>query len=421
MKLPGIIAIIVAAIFSWLIYGQKPLIEEVQLYKQEQAQVLNIRYGLLSLDEWKARSFTAISSRINGYELTGKDRRTLRPQISNLLNDLLSRAEAIANDKAASKGWIGDIVNFAVRTYVIDFSDIRAQIPDFTERVLDEIGNANNQRQVKKVLVQKLKEILDLNAPRADQAIRDYFFGKYNCTDYEECGAILQQKIDPIEESISAYRPFLMAALVLVFLPFLIGGKAIATKFNIVCLAVLAFVLLLGGIFYPMISVDARITDFSFSILGVSVEFGEQVLFYKSKSIIEIVQLLIEDGKLDTILVGILILLFSIIFPVVKIILSLVVSRGSKSRLVNFLTTKASKWSMADVFVVAIFMGFIGLQGLVGNQISQLESNNPFVDLVATDNTSLNIGFTLFTLFCLSSLLLGSVTKNYLQNATEDL
>jgi hypothetical protein len=165
-----------------------------------------------------------------------------------------------------------------------------------------------------------------------------------------------------------------------------------------------------------MLSIDARVLEFNFEILGMDVAFGEQVLFYKSKSVTDIVYLLIEDGKTDTLLVGALILLFSILFPVTKLILSLFVSQRAASPVAKFLTTKASKWSMADVFVVAIIMGFIGLRGIISNQIGSLESNNPFVDLIATDYTSLNIGFTLFLLFCLLSLVLGNSVHHFVNN-----
>jgi hypothetical protein len=172
----------------------------------------------------------------------------------------------------------------------------------------------------------------------------------------------------------------------------------------------------MAGVYYPMLSIDARVLEFNFEILGMDVAFGEQVLFYKSKSVIDIVYLLIEDGKTDTLLVGALILLFSILFPVSKLLLSLFVSQRAASPLTKFLTTKASKWSMADVFVVAIIMGFIGLRGIISNQIGSLESNNPFVDLIATDYTSLNIGFTLFLLFCLLSLVLGNSVHHFVNN-----
>ena len=70
---------------------------------------------------------------------------------------------------------------------------------------------------------------------------------------------------------------------------------------------------------------------------------------------------------------------------------------------------------MADVFVVAIIMGFVGLRGIISSQMEEIGTENPFIDLIATDYTSLNVGFTLFLLFCLCSLLLGKVTADYLE------
>ena len=71
-----------------------------------------------------------------------------------------------------------------------------------------------------------------------------------------------------------------------------------------------------------MIEIDARISEMSFSFLNESVVFKDQVLFYKSKSIYEVVTLMLSQHKFDLIAVGTLIFLFSVLFPISKLISS---------------------------------------------------------------------------------------------------
>lgn len=414
-NLLGIITLSAALFIAFTLLQQHQDVTKVQHLKQEKAEVLNIKYGLLSLDEWKSKSFAAIESRINEFRLTGNNRRTLRPQINELLYGLLDQVEAIVRNRNDGP-WYERILRELIQELVLDFGQLRSQVPQFTERILDELGNNANQHEIRQMIISKVRELLDLNAPRQDQAVRDHFFSTYDCSSYEECGQALNQRIAPLEYSIAAMKPLLIGVAGVIALLFLLFGRDNVTRFNIFALVSLCSVFLAAGIYYPMLSIDARVLEFDFEILGMDVSFGEQVLFYKSKSVIDIVYLLVQDGKTDTLFVGGLILLFSILFPVSKLLLSLFVSQRSATPLARYLTTKASKWSMADVFVVAIFMGFIGLRGIIGNQIGSLQSNNPFVDLIATDYTSLNIGFTLFLLFCLLSLVLGNSVHHFVSN-----
>lgn len=414
-NLLGIIALFAAAFVCFILLQQHQDVLRVQHLKQEKAEVLNIKYGLLSLDEWKSKSFAAIESRINGVQLTGNDRRTLLPQINDLLYSLLDEVEAVVRNQSSGV-WYEDLFRGFIQNLVLDFGQLRTEVPQFTERILDELGDSTNQYELRRLILRKVRELLDLNAPRQDQAVRDHFFSTYDCNSHEECGQVLSQRIDPLEYSIAAVKPLLITVAAVVGFLFFLFGRHNVTRFNIFALVSFCAVFLAAGIYYPMLSIDARVLEFNFEILGMDVAFGEQVLFYKSKSVIDIVCLLIQDGKTDTLLVGGLILLFSILFPVSKLLISLFVFRNAPTPLARYLTTKASRWSMADVFVVAIFMGFIGLRGIIGNQIASLQSNNPFVDLIATDYTSLNVGFTLFLIFCLLSLVLGNTVSHFVRH-----
>ena len=66
---------------------------------------------------------------------------------------------------------------------------------------------------------------------------------------------------------------------------------------------------------------------------------------------------------------------------------------------------------MADVYVIAIFMAYIGFQGILDNQLSILNVESESLMSISTNETSLQPGFLLFIAFVLFSLLLSVILK----------
>jgi hypothetical protein len=157
-----------------------------------------------------------------------------------------------------------------------------------------------------------------------------------------------------------------------------------------------------------MIEIDARISNMSFSLLGEQVSFQDQVLYYKSKSILEVVQLMITQKRVDLLFVGLLVFVFSVLFPLAKLVSSIVYIYSinlKSSRFIKFIIFKTGKWSMADVMVIAIFMAYIGFTGIITEQLKQIEGLTQNIDILTTNKSSLLAGFFLFTSFAILSLL----------------
>ena len=126
-----------------------------------------------------------------------------------------------------------------------------------------------------------------------------------------------------------------------------------------------------------MIEIDA-ISEVNFELLGESIVFYDQVLFFESKSVIDLVKILIEHGDVQTAAIGALVFTFSIIFPTLKLIVSVFAypfpERIYRNKITRFFALKSGKWSMADVMVVAIFMSYIGFRSLIGSQLDHLSN-----------------------------------------------
>jgi len=121
---------------------------------------------------------------------------------------------------------------------------------------------------------------------------------------------------------------------------------------------------------------------------------GSVNAFDKTRSIIGTAQELHANGHLP---VALLIVIFSVGVPLLKALLLLIASLAPmKDRPRSVLLTISnaiSKWSMADVFVVAIFIAYLASNGI--------QENRGLVNFQA----GLGIGFWYFLGYCLVSIL----------------
>nr|WP_275957879.1 paraquat-inducible protein A [Rhabdochromatium marinum] len=123
--------------------------------------------------------------------------------------------------------------------------------------------------------------------------------------------------------------------------------------------------------------------------------------------------------------------MFSLVFPTLKILASLLYFRHQRradtdtpttehaawQALVRFFALRSGKWSMADVLVVAIFMAYIGFDGLMNSQLLALSGASGALgpdaglDLLTTNGTRLMTGFFMFLGFVLGSLVISTVLE----------
>jgi hypothetical protein len=76
---------------------------------------------------------------------------------------------------------------------------------------------------------------------------------------------------------------------------------------------------------------------------------------------------------------------------------------------------------MADVMVVAIFMAYIGFDGIISEQLRSLQGIAKNLDLLTTNNSNLLFGFCSFTLFVILSLIISQKIRNTKKDPTVDV
>ncbi len=374
-------------------------------HKDDLIELLNVKYGLFNVDTWKEVFSEILAKKIKSLEFTAEQESDARENISAFLHDAINDLETQFHDEQSKS--VGGLVKISVANFTDLFEEIKNNIPEYTEEILLFLRDPNNRDAMQAYIKEKLSEYADQTFSPVDYTKHDRILAKYKMTDRDQAIAELQSQVDAYD---AALKKYLYAGLFIGFLCALgiMFTQQIST-WEFVLYTLISIGLLDAGLILPMIEIDARIAEMSFTLLGEPVSFTDQILYYKSKSIIEVVTLMLSQGKPDVMFVGLLVLLFSVLFPISKMLASLVyifMPSLGKNGFIRFMVFRTGKWSMADVMVIAIFMSFIGFSGILAEQLGQLEGLTTNLDVLTTNKSSLQDGFYLFTSFVILSLLI---------------
>ena len=379
-----------------------------QQYKNDLAEISHIRYGLLDADQWRDRLMLIIGKKITEFDLSPENREELQISLENIMYGLLDDFELVVQERTS--GEFSGMKRF-LAGMILDFDQLRDSVPPYAARILDQVNEPETKKGVQTYLNNKLSmvaaETYSLDTARNMQEV----LIRYGCESREEGQALLEERISN-RDSFVRNRVWLILSGVLLI--FLMNTLLVKLGWMSALMMILASAcLLIGGITTPMIDLEAMINLLRFQLMGEEVVFENNILFFQTKSITDLVEILIREGTFEMVFVGILVFCFSIVFPVLKLISSFLWSLHKESinrnPLVRFFVIRSGKWSMADVMVVAIFMAYIGFDGIVGSQMDSLAQDTETMEIFTTNGTRLLDGFYLFLCFVISSLALSEI------------
>ncbi|AVR46790.1 paraquat-inducible protein A [Christiangramia fulva] len=400
---------------GWSSYSVYRYSSEAAEIKRDYSELNSITHGLMSVNLWRDHLTTMVLNRIDEFEFTEAQEDTLVIQVENILTAGIDKGADLLDQK--QKGIKAKVRKFAVKALVPE-DKIRALVPMFAQTIVNEIQKPENKEALKYVIKSKLQEYSDLTHDDSQEAeLRlKTLLDKYEVEDLHGFNEKMPQKIEELEAQ-TYFHAFILLGIIGIFLVLwwlLRNQKALHTPLFIISVLV-SLVVLFSGITAPMIEIDARFQHVDFQLIGESITFNDQVIFFQSKSILEVIGILFNTGKVDSYLVGLLILTFSIIFPISKLLATQIYLGGNektrKNKILHFFAFKSGKWSMADVYVIAIFMAYIGFQGIFDNQLSRLNMETNSLVSISTNKTSLQPGFLIFIGFVLFSLILSTILK----------
>jgi hypothetical protein len=274
--------------------------------------------------------------------------------------------------------------------------------------VLKELGSAENKQAVKNYLAAVLAEGAKSTFGAVDMSWYSAILKQHGCADAAACRRELGNQIREADDQIARWYMTALAATALAF-ALLLAGKRQLRWFHVLVLLLFCMALLAGGILSPMIEVEAKISRLTLTFFGQPVSFDEQVLYFQSKSVLEVFRTLIAIREPEMWIVGVLVLMFSVIFPTLKILtLGFCLRRPDwlrRYRIVRFFALESSKWSMADVMALAIFMSFVAFNGVISNAMNSLRGTGAQL-VIPTGGSKVLPGFYLFIGFVLASLFL---------------
>jgi hypothetical protein len=384
-----------------------------RLVRTDLAELQHARYGILSADQWRGIIGPMLQAQVDNLNLTAQST-SLRPMVERslyaLLDNIKTQMTAPPNPKAQSTpgGAKPMLANPMIVNMIV--ASLRPHVPEYTNVVMAELSKPQTQKSFKDSIRGVLADAVKNTFGTTDMTTYNAILRRYGCASGPACEVTLGKQIASADRELNRDYLIVLASAALGFI-LLMAGTRTLTRAAVLVLMLFCLSMLVGGVLSPMLEVEVRVTKIDATLLGAPVEFRDQSLYYRSKTVLEVFQTLIEMGRPEMTLVAVLLILFSIVFPALKM-LALVAGLFRPAllrtnRLVRLFAFDLSKWSMADVMVLAIFMSFVAFNGVISGALDGLH-DMPNVNQVAfpTNSSMILPGYYLFIGFCISSILL---------------
>jgi hypothetical protein len=417
---PGIILILGLSVLlageAYFGFRLHALSAEQEQIKEDYSMSNNITFGLFSVDQWRDKIAAVVNHQVNDFKMTAEQKKALQAQIEQQLRSLVGKMVAKINKPQKTLG--GKLKKLAFNT-MVNTDDIEAQIPAFARTIIDKVNSPASTRRLKDIAGGKIgqleKQTFDSTSVANVQVTR-YLYRKYHVSDPVAYNNEINSRLARIRTVTYNYAYAMLGCLIgALALWWPLRKQAHLQTILFIMSLLFAFVLLAVGVTASIIELDARIQSLNFMLLGEKVVFQNQVLFFQSKSLLAIVETLISQSKPDAVVVGALILLFVIVLPVLRLVASgihIVSSkRFAENKVVRYLAFDSGKWDMSDVMVVGILMTYIGLNGILKSQLSNLNIHNSVLTTVTANNTSLQPGYIIFVGYVIYAFVLGYILK----------
>lgn len=400
----GVILLLPAVWFTWKTIDG---LAARRLLRTDLAEITHARYGILSADQWRVILGPILDAQVDKIDLKGQSK-SLRPMVERSLYDLLDNIKAqMTAPNAKKQGMPGGGNAFLVNMIV---ASLRPHVPEYTSVVMAELNKPETQKSFKDSIRGVLADAVKNTFGTTDMTTYNAIVKHYGCSSGADCEQALGNQIKEADTRLTRYYLVVLASAALGFIV-LMAGKPTLSKGSVVVLMLFCITMLAGGVLSPMLEVEVRVTKLDATLLGTPIEFRDQSLYYRSKTVFEVFQTLIQMGRPEMTLVGVLVILFSVVFPALKM-LALVAcllrpALLRTNRSVKLLAFELSKWSMADVMVLAIFMSFVAFNGVIGSALDSLRGvQNIQQVLIPTNASQILPGYYLFIGFCVSSIIL---------------
>jgi len=422
------VALLATAYFSKDLYD---VVHERKAKMEDYAEINMVNYELFNMQLWKDKTLEIIDGEIKAFSFSEETYEVLDDQIQNYARVIhktyIEEGEltGIILSELKANGTVNKLFMTIIEQQLPDIIkslNLKPQIPALADQIVGEIRA--NEELIKGYLQQELlRLVLDEETGRYLDR-REVIYSKYNQPDLATTDQYLLTDVQRLDGEISSSIMIVCLGMLAVIILALLMWKMIGFNYMIGFLTLGSIMLLVLGVTMPMIDIDARINSFIFELFGAPIEFDEQVIYYQSKSIVEVTKTLWQGGTWDLKLVGTLVLLFSIVFPFFKLLLSglyILTDRVRSSGFAKGVIFHLGKWSMADVFVVAIFMAYIGFYGIISTPLHGIERNQGGWAIETVNYSRLSPGAFFFTAYTVLSIFISVMINRHDKKKTVEV
>lgn len=380
-----------------------------QKKKSDYAELNHFKYGLFSVDAWKSQLSVIITDEIDKIYLTRSNKSALKShlevQLAVLIDKVFERIKLKNQDSQLKQ---------SIMDSFVDVEDIKKGIPDYAQAVLGEMTSSKTEAQIKSLLKERVQQYARKSFDINDVSRKQKIIQESGQGNEGDAKRNLEQDVTSYNKSLNQKACIIL--LLAVFLFVMEGFSKVAlvpSQYLILCSVLI--LLAIVGVTTPMIDMEAKISNLTFVLFDHPIVFDNQILYFQSKTILDVFWIMITHRDAQMKFVGLLVVGFSVVFPLLKLISSYVYYfnylKLRNLRLVQFFVLQSGKWSMADVLVVAIFMAYIGFNGIVSSQLGNLAAFAPNLELITTNGTSLQPGYYIFLAYTILAMFLSSFLK----------
>ena len=411
-------------------YGLYKDQQKISQLKADHADINKINYGLFNIDLWKQKAMVIFEDKIGEFTISPDVYNQLEDEamiyLDNVYEEYIGSGKLVNEmiEEAEESGTVNKFFLKMIKGNIgeqIKKLNIDKQLPTIAKAITREIKA--NEPKIRYYIEEGLKDMLFAGAEEVE--IIDPRIGVYKlygAENLESANISILTQIEAIDPKIDKALERIIIILGLSILLGLFLYKWLGFKLFVSHWTICSVILLILGVTLPMIDLDARLNSFQMDLLGSKIGFDEQSLYYQSKSILDVTTTLIKEGGFDLKIVGYMILMFSVIFPFIKLTLSalfLFSKKVADSKLAKGIIFHLGKWSMADVFVVALFMSYIGFHGLLTSQLGGIARNETGFAIETLNYSRLAPGALFFTSYCMLSIIIGIIINSHDQRSTD--
>jgi len=279
-----------------------------QKNKKDYAELNHVKYGLFSVDKWKEQISVILEDQINKLNLTNANEQDLKKHIEIQLNTFIDEIDKKIKESnsGTAKGWVKQ----AFINVFINMKEIKNGIPEYADAIIQNMTKSQTKTELKNIMKNRLKEYINQTFDVQDTSALDKILLETDSREIESAKIKLSEAISSIQNVSNKEALAFIILSVIVFALFGFSKQALLPSEYIPLVLSLIF-LLIAGVTTPMIDMEAKISQMSFVLLDHTVHFENQILYFQSKSILDVFWIMITHNTLQMKLVGVLMVTFS--------------------------------------------------------------------------------------------------------------